>query len=289
MMLGMKQLKRLIRNNLPPALHDWVVFQGHRGREVLAENRRWKGTGRGKRAWVLATGPSIKQQDLSLLRGEDCFSVSNFFLHDQLAVISPKAHFFAPYHPPLIRENYLDWLAKADAALPKETVVVLGLSDRAMIESRGLFAARRKVFLALGARRFRNIDCEKLMPTVQTGPQMILGFLIYAGYREIYLLGCDHDALRNYGATVENFYPPTADVRVNAISGAGWLPVIEHLQTQINAFRIYEKFMLSNPEVRLYNCSPSSWLRFTKMPSADYLSVIKVADNAGSTKAKCHP
>lgn len=273
-----QHLKRLVRNvrlSLPPAVHDWWVFNRQKGREVLADNRQWKGSGQGKRAWVLATGPSIRKQDLSLLRGEDCFSVSNFFLHDQLATIAPKAHFFAPYHPPLIRDNYLDWLARADAALPRETAVVLGLSDRGMIESRGLFAARKKLFLAIGARRFRNIDCEKLVPTIQTGPQMVLSFLIYAGYREIYLLGCDHDTLRNYGDTVENFYPPTADVRVNAVNGAGWLPVIEHLQTQINVFRIYENFMSSNPDVRVYNCSPSSWLRFTSMPSADYGSVIK--------------
>lgn len=267
-------IKDKIRQKLPLSLHDWLILMRQKDRGALKKNRLWSDSGRGKRAWVLATGPSIKQQDLSLLQGEDCFSVSNFFLHDCLAEIGPKAHFFAPYHPPLVKENFLEWLAKADAALPSSTAVVLGLSDKAMVETSGVFSVRDKYYLAVGAKRYDNIDCERLVPYIQTGPQMILSLLIYAGYQEIFLLGCDHNTLRNYGDTVENFYSPSEDSRVNAISGSGWLPVTEHLQTQITVFQIYENFIKANPTVRIVNCSPSSWLRFTEMPFSEFTAAV---------------
>ena len=35
---------------------------------------------------------------------------------------------------------------------------------------------------------------------------MILPVLISMGYKEIYLLGCDHNQLKNYNKTITNFY-----------------------------------------------------------------------------------
>jgi len=54
----------------------------------------------GERCFILATGPSIQEQDLTVLEGELCIAVSHFFLHKDIKRISPRYHVLAPYHPP---------------------------------------------------------------------------------------------------------------------------------------------------------------------------------------------
>jgi len=51
---------------------------------LLQHNSALKNSALGKDAFILATGPSLKGVDLSFLAGQDCFSVSNFFLHSQV-------------------------------------------------------------------------------------------------------------------------------------------------------------------------------------------------------------
>lgn len=269
-----KVIFRFLVKLLPVFLHDFLILARRKDRHILKKNEVWKNTGLNKRAWILATGPSLKGLDLSLLKSEDCFSVSNFYLHSQLAVINPKAHFFAAYHLPLERANFISWLKNADESLPKESAVFLSLSDKTMIEKHGIFKKRKIFYLAMGSKRFENINCEKLVPGIQTGPQMIINLLMYAGYKEIYLLGCDHNTLKNYGDVVENFYPLEAEIRKNATNGAGWLPIVEHLGTQIKVFEIYEAFKRSNPNIAIYNCSPTSWLRFTSIPYVNFRSLF---------------
>lgn len=257
---------------LPGPAADRVKLMRLGGRGPLLPNRDWLGTGAGRRAFIIATGPSISAQDLSLLRGQDCFSVSNFFLHEQAKELGLKAHVFAPWHPPLDRDNFIEWFAKAHAALPPETPVVLGLQDRAWMLERNPFPGRRIYWMGLGSARYGNVDLTRLAPDIQTGPHMVLSLVLYAGYREIFLVGCDHDTLRSYGGVAENFYSRDKDVRRNAIDGSGWLPVTEHLRTQVRVFEIYDRFRTANPHARIVNLSPTSWLRFTGMESEDFVS-----------------
>ena len=116
---------------------------------VLLNNKELKGLGKGKRAFILATGPSVNEQDLTKLEGEDCFSVSNFFLHKDINIIRPKLHFFAPYHEPLILENYIQWLNMADEKLPEDTNIVLALSNKYIKEKYNLFPNRKIYYLDL--------------------------------------------------------------------------------------------------------------------------------------------
>lgn len=261
---------RTILHLLPGSLADHIRLIRQGGTTPLNTNRDWLGTGRGRRAFIIATGPSITGQDLSLLRGHDCFSVSNFFLHEQSRTLHLKAHAFAPWHPPLDRDNYVEWLSKAHAALPPETPVVLGLQDRTWLLQRNPFPNRKLYWMGLGSSRYGDIDLTRLAPAIQTGPHMVLNLVLYAGYSEIFLVGCDHDTLRNYGGVVDNFYDRKQDVRKNAIDGAGWLPVIEHLKTQVRVFEIYQAYMQANRHVRIVNLSPTSWLRFTGMRCSDF-------------------
>jgi len=59
----------------------------------------------GQRVFILASGPSINTQDLTLLRNDICIAVSQFFLHPQIDQIRPQYHCFAPQHYPFNDET----------------------------------------------------------------------------------------------------------------------------------------------------------------------------------------
>ncbi len=219
-----------------------------------------------KRAFIIATGPSIREQDLTLLEGEDCFTVSNFILHKDLRIVNPKIHFVAPYHKPLIYEEYINWLKKIDALLPDSTKIVMSCRSEGMVSKEKIFKNRRVYYISTQKYFWSTkIDITKSVLSPQSSPLMILPVLHNMGYKEIYLVGCDHNILKDYGGIVSNFYDQKNDCRSNATSGDNWSAgIICHLEFAKNVFIQYQEYQkrFIVDEVKLFNCSQSSWLDF---------------------------
>ncbi len=234
----------------------------------LAQNRELKNIGKGKRAFLLATGPSIKNQDLTLLAGEDCFSVSNFYLHKDIDIINPKLHFFAPYHKPLIWDNFIENLKNADKRLPKDTNIVLELSSKEMVEKYDLFSRRKIYYLDFRSQKNIRMDIEKSILGPQTGPMMIMPVLGYMGYSKINLIGCDMNMLKDYGKSVENFYEK--DPRKNATDQGRWTGIINEMEAELIMMKQYEMYYKCFKEkgVAVQNLSPISWIDF--IPKQNY-------------------
>lgn len=255
---------------LPPVLFrkleqllDTWTFRGHPDRVALSKNVSLKGVARGRRAFLLATGPSIKQEELQLLKGEDCFSLSNFFLHQHIKDICPRFHFFAPYHPPLVLENYVEWLQLADRTLPKSTAIFLGHATKPLVERYRLFAGREVFYLYLSEHPSSQlVDITRQVLCPQSGPLMILPVLLYMGYRVVYLVGCDHSNLRDYKKPMEHFYPKEQDVRKNASDENAWDNVTSTMWQAYNLFSQYEfyKDLYRKSGATIVNLSTDSWL-----------------------------
>lgn len=92
---------------------------------------------------------------------------------------------------------------------------------------------------------------------------MILPVLIYMGYNEIYLLGCDHTVLRDYGKPVTNFYPAEKDIRKFETKSDDWESILETLECYKRVFtqyRFYKKIADKN-NIKIINLSQDSWLQ----------------------------
>lgn len=247
-----KKVYYIIQEYVPLAFIPFVLRLAVRFRFILngqkallQRNSALKNSALGKDAFILATGPSLKGVDLSFLAGQDCFSVSNFFLHSQVNLLSPKFHFFAPYHEPLILQEYISWMQRADNELPKSTAIVLGLQTRSMVEQYGIFKGRDVFYLCLEKSPLSNsvVDITSPVLAPQTSPVMVLPVLYYMGYSRVFLLGCDHNILKDYGGVVENFYSPDQDPRKNATSGENWKDgIIKHLDNAKNVFLQYSYY-----------------------------------------------
>lgn len=282
-----KKIYYLMQAWIPPRLLPLTLkmavslrFLLMKNKSVLQRNKCLKGIAAGKEAYLLATGPSLKGVDLSFLEGKDCFSVSNFILHSQLSQISPKLHFFAPYHEPLIFDEYVSWLKSADAALPISSGIVLGLQTKTTVDEYSLFKGREIYYLCLEKASLSfTPDLTRPVLSPQTSPIMVLPVLHYMGYKRVYLLGCDHNILKNYGGVVENFYSPDQDPRKNATSGNNWRDgVVKHLENALNVFAqyVYYKDVFSRSGRELRQTSKEGWLDFLEYTSLEELPLVKV-------------
>jgi hypothetical protein len=176
----------------------------------LKRNEDLKDRHRGAaRCFILATGPSIKEQDLSLLAGEPCISVSNFVVHPEFARIRPLFHCVTQLTmPPLTEEDGLRWFKDIEARLER-TTLLLSVQDFGFVEQHGLFRGKDVRWVATGSTWERalseGLDLARPLPPVQSSPVMALQAALCLGFREIYLLGCDHDWLLHIGHT-RHFY-----------------------------------------------------------------------------------
>lgn len=276
-------MKRFLRKWLLPfgiqeiikKIMGLVNFYRYDNKDILNKNRILKNIAKGRRAFLLATGPSIKFENIKLLQGEDCFSISNFFLHEDINLLEPKIHFFAPYHKPLILEEYISWLKKADETLPENTSIALGHETKDLVDKYEIFKKREIYYVYLGSPYREEIDITKPILPPQTGPLMIIPFLLYMGYKEIYLLGCDHNMLKDYGHKVEHFYKPSDDMRSN--SSDDWLDIIEHHDSSKNIFAqyLYYKKIIEKKgnKTKIINLSKNSWLKFFPFDNLENLNI----------------
>ncbi len=267
-----------IKNSIKEYYFLWIKLYSKKIKDnfysLIQQNTVLKNSTKKKRCFVCATGPSIKEQNLLALKGEDCFSISNFFLHKDIKEIAPKLHFFAPYHPPLVLENYIEWLNIADKELPEETAIVLGVNNEYLVKQYNLFPKRQIFYVELGEVNPDapiNVDLTLPIMAPQTGPIMILPVCAYMGYEEIYLIGQDMNRLASYGATTPNFYQNDKDPRVNATDSGNWIDIIPEMERTLVMFKQFKKYSdyFKEKNIKLYNLSPNSWLSFIEKKDFD--------------------
>jgi hypothetical protein len=63
--------------------------------DILSKNDILRNRHKGKRCFIIGTGPSIQGQDLSPLCSEICFVLNFFYLHPEYKKISPDYYVFS--------------------------------------------------------------------------------------------------------------------------------------------------------------------------------------------------
>lgn len=164
----------------------------------LHENARFKNVHAGKRCFVLCTGPSISKENLKPLANEICFSVSNFYKHSDFTVIKPRYHCVPNVLPPHSDETITRWFTEMNEHT-LQAALFLGERQKSLIRKQRLFAGRDVSFLCMESQNpiedASQIDPTRQMPSPWSSPILCISIAVYMGFREIYLLGTDHDWL----------------------------------------------------------------------------------------------
>jgi len=160
---------------------------------------------RGKRAFFIGNGPSIKNQDLTLLADEITFVTNWFVNHDQYDGIRPTYYCISSHEvfggwnakPPLLNKELRDGIA----AREWKSHHVFPLWARDAIRADSVFADERTNFLIferpkaeISRRGTMTWDVTKNLDDGYTGiVTFCLPLAYHMGIREVYLLGCDCD------------------------------------------------------------------------------------------------
>lgn len=226
---------------VPPAISrsvgTWLADRNlsRADRAVLRPNRELHRRHAGRRAFILCSGPSIKSQDLTVLKNELCIGVSNFFVHSDYAGINPRYHCIAPLHAPFTDEDGLRWFRTMDGPLAGKELF-LSLSDRHLVRTGQLFRTNPIHYLVLGRAWGKSrppaIALDAMLPSAQSVSILALMVALQLGFAEIYLLGADHTSLNfqngQYG--YQHFYTGN---RTNAL---GEMPPPPDLETEFASY-----------------------------------------------------
>ena len=211
-----KKMKRFIRN--------WVVPSGYldllkktKRKEVKAssypENRQFKNIHKGKRCFVLATGPSINTQDLTVLENEFCIAVGHFHLHKDISVIRPEYHILAPMHSPFDSSHSIKYFQDFITYYKGINVTYfLGVDNSPL--SFSVFLNQYPQYkldnvhyidysnhILLNEKNCNDADLWDITKEPFGMRSVVYGAVQlahYMGFSEVYLLGCDHDYLLDY-------------------------------------------------------------------------------------------
>tara|TARA_B110000027_G_scaffold46766_1_gene51311 strand:+ start:1163 stop:1999 length:837 start_codon:yes stop_codon:yes gene_type:complete len=269
---------KLLKKIIPPIILEinnyivnFFILNFTLKNEVISKNYYLKDKRKKNRAFLIATGPSLRKENLKLLNGEDCFTLSNAFLLKEIKLINPILHFFTPYHLPITKRSFYDWLLKSDKELPKKTDIMMNYDDR-NFKTKKLFNSRNVYFLKISGKinKFHS-NIQKPVPKFQTGSLMVLNVLLSMGYKKIYILGCDHNQLKNFNSQIDNFYKESRDVRLTKISklNQNWGKLDEELSASLLAYNQYKEInkIAKQKNIEIINLSKESWIDLFKKES----------------------
>lgn len=253
-------------------------------REVLAANSRLRNRHAGQRCFIVGNAPSVKQVDLRRLQGETVFSVSNGYLHEGFVEMAPAYHCVPQItYGRMTEADVVSWFREMDQGIG-QAELFLNETEAALVRQHGLFPTRTLHYLALqnsfdDMRDRRIIDLSVPVPRVESVPVMTLMIALYMGFKEIVLLGVDHDHFKtgNYSYA---FDPQVQKGKDYAVGGNGEVLISHHDDFQSLArlwrqYRVLREIAVANC-VSVMNASHSSELdEFTRIRLVDALKVAK--------------
>lgn len=169
-------------------------------KKILNRNIRFKDIHKGKRAFVIVNGPSLKAQNLELLENELTFVVSGFYKHEVIKKWQPtyysildKAFFDGSESSKSFFKEINRYISKSIFFIP----LFRGYNRN---QELGLLPDKSRVFyIATAGTPNQNIDMTSVVQSFQSVSAFSLSQAIYMGCSPIYLLGFDHDYLANRG------------------------------------------------------------------------------------------
>lgn len=179
-----------------------MLFSISKSKALSKRNGVLKDKHAGERCFILGTGPSLRDVDLSFIKNEIVFGVNFFYKSDIINEIKPQ--YYCLYDDIFHGKNIDDTRDVFDK-LPETTFFVRTKTFKSF-KQHG-FLNGNIYFQSCNV--FQHGDYIKVdMTKNMTAPyNVVLGCIqtaIYMGFKEIYLLGCDYNSFASL--KVEHFY-----------------------------------------------------------------------------------
>jgi hypothetical protein len=237
---------------------SWQIGSQSEVAHLAVRNTCLKDRHKGERCFILATGPSVKEQDLSVLQDELCIAVSHFFVHKDIRQIKPRYHVLAPYHPPFsfadikkvfdgFSEYYPDDMTYLFGHYPYEFSVFNFLRQNPNYSRISPYFIDYTNSTSMDENNFMDPDFWDITKSpfqTRTVIYIAIQAAVYMGCKEIYLLGCDHDYLLDTKrVTNHHFYKEEEGVsdvdHLSAFTSERWFEEYYFRWKQYRLMRIF--------------------------------------------------
>jgi hypothetical protein len=262
-----KPIKHLAYWTVPHGIQNLITHYLSRRvtseeQKTLTQNERFRQRHSGKRCFILATGPSIKTQNLLPLQNEICIAVSNFFVHPDFDTIKPLYYCIPGYHLPITEDGFQNWITEL-AKNSGNSTLFFSLADKQLIQQNRYFSAKPVYFLKFHSLPgMKDINLTRPVLGPQSVPIMALQLAIYMGFSKIYLLGCDHDWLLHLGKS-SHFYDEKQHALVkkgyNEWSGTNYLAEFKSYVALWEQYQIINQ-IAANQSTQIYNATQGGLL-----------------------------
>lgn len=266
---------------LPRGVHELMRRRRERIRlsphiaQALRANQKLMGRHQGERCFILANGPSVKGLDLSLLEGETVITVSNGYLHSDFGKFRPRYHCVPQITYGLMKsQDVVRWFEEMHSHLGNAELF-LSSTEAELVRDHNLFAGRVVQYLFL-ADSFDDrpskeiVDISQVVPGVESVPVMALMIAMYLGFKEIVLLGVDHDHFlsSHYQYAFDLKVQKGRDITANA-DGTLRTSRYDDFQSLARLWRQYRAIsnIAKENSIRIFNSTPGGALdEFERLP-----------------------
>lgn len=242
--------------------------------EKIKKNELFLGRHSGDRCFILATGPSIKEQNLIPLKNEICFAVGQFYLHNDIKTIAPQYYVCPCLHKPFGFDFASDYFRDSFAVNSSNTEYFLGYNkyeeslynyiSSNNIDDSNIYQINyhgREYLSEDNYNEERMWDITGTPFAVRTVIYMAVQIAVYMGFKEIYLLGCDHDYLQDVTRVSDHhFYPEEkghSDVEVlSQFTSEKWF---HEYYLRWKDYRLMQQYLTSKG-VKIYNATKGGML-----------------------------
>ena len=273
-------MKKLIKSLMPPLLWDKIQYARSykyflNYKDLVSKNIELKDIHKGKRCFILGSGPSIKKEDLKPLKNEIVFALNNFYVHEDFTEImsgdKPKYYMTAPVHPPQTEEEWKDWFKDMEKNMPKDTNMIFGLNNydcniKYIFDKYNIFQEHKINWYFAGVdyneENFNHEAMDTTKPVYLGEAVSIYAMIlaIYMGFDEIYLLGMDHDYFLYEDESQMRMYSNAKHQKNEFKRTFGDTFHTKEFLRQYNIFSKYKAFD-DNTESKIFNASNGGILK----------------------------
>lgn len=217
--------------------------------------------------YVLACGPSIKNQDLKQLKGKPCISISNFFVHKEFDNLNIKYHIFGSLHPPITYEMGVAWFKEAESKINKDTIIMVHKNDEGLINNNQLFQGHKVIFWSDNGS-FPNTllnYIDDYISVSQIALQVGVYYSLNNDIKNVIMLGIDHSWVNHINES-RHFYEENESV-LNRMGYNEWFNHIDDKKSEeteknnlIKLSDLYMKYfdIAKTLGINVFNGTPNS-------------------------------
>lgn len=243
---------------------------------LIKNNKKFKNIHNGSRCFILGNGPSLKEQDLSLLADEYVFTVNQIMRHPDFPKLKTNYHFWADPMFFKIDESKAEDLEllevmksvntgsnKPECFFPidqKEFVTTHGINDSINVN----YFYSTHIF---HDNFDKDINYTRNTPGFGTVVQWAITMAVYMGFKDIYLLGCDNTGIivtinsaLQQNSSSDYAYKVTENEKKRIKSLLNVNSLEDYCNSYINTLSGYRKLFryCQKRHIKLVNCSATT-------------------------------